>query len=56
MFKQSYVIAIFTRSVAQWLDDISASRRNSLERKSFEAALRQSEFDFSDPSVKAGIV
>ena len=36
------------RSVAQWLDDISASRRNSLERKSFEAALRQREFDFSD--------
>jgi hypothetical protein len=35
------------RSVAQWLDDISASRRNSLERKSFEAALRQREFDFS---------
>jgi hypothetical protein len=36
------------RSVAQWLDDVSASRRNSLERKSFEAALRQREFDFSD--------
>jgi uncharacterized protein YoaH (UPF0181 family) len=36
------------RSVAQWLDDLSASRRNSLERKSFEAALRQREFDFSD--------
>jgi len=35
------------RSVAQWLDDISASRRNSLERKSCEAALRQREFDFS---------
>jgi hypothetical protein len=36
------------RTVAQWLDDISASRRNSLERKSFEAALKQREFDFSD--------
>jgi hypothetical protein len=36
------------RTVAQWLDDVSASRRNSLERKSFEAALRQREFDFSD--------
>jgi hypothetical protein len=49
MFKQSYVIAISRapRAVAQWLDDISAGRRNSLERKSFEAALRQREFDFS---------
>jgi hypothetical protein len=24
MFKQSYAIAIFTRTVAQWLDDIGA--------------------------------
>ena len=36
------------RTVAQWLDEITASPRNSLERKSFEAALRQREFDFSD--------
>jgi hypothetical protein len=36
------------RTVAQWLDDVSASRRNSLERESFEAALKQREFDFSD--------
>jgi|SRR5262245_660000 len=36
------------RNVAQWLDDIGASRRNSLERKSFEAALWQRAFDFSD--------
>ncbi|MFZ0176921.1 MAG: hypothetical protein WCF47_13085 [Pseudolabrys sp.] len=36
------------RTVTQWLDEITASPRNSLERKSFEAALRQREFDFSD--------
>jgi len=36
------------RTVAQWLDDVSASCRNSLERKSFEAALKQREFDISD--------
>jgi hypothetical protein len=36
------------RTVTQWLDEIAASPRNSLERKSFEAALRQREFDFSD--------
>ena len=36
------------RTVAQWLDEITASPRNSLERKSFEAALRQREFDFSE--------
>jgi len=36
------------RTVARWLDEISASPRNSLERKSFEAALRQRTFDFSD--------
>jgi hypothetical protein len=36
------------RTVARWRDEISAGPRNSLERKSFEAALRQREFDFSD--------
>ena len=36
------------RTVAHWLDEISASPRNGLERKSFEAALRQREFDFSE--------
>jgi hypothetical protein len=36
------------RIVARWLEEINASPRNSLERKSFEAALRQREFDFSD--------
>jgi hypothetical protein len=36
------------RTVARWRDEISAGQRNSLERKSFEAALRQREFDFSD--------
>jgi hypothetical protein len=36
------------RTVAHWLDEISASPRNSPQRKSFEAALRQREFDFSD--------
>jgi hypothetical protein len=34
-------------TVARWLDEIKASPRNRLERKSFEAALRQREFDFS---------
>jgi hypothetical protein len=33
--------------VAQWLDEITASPRNSLERKSFEAALRKRVY-FSD--------
>ena len=36
------------RTVTHWLDEISASPRNSPQRKSFEAALRQREFDFSD--------
>jgi len=36
------------RTVARWRDEISASPRNSLERRSFEAALRQKEFDFSE--------
>jgi hypothetical protein len=36
------------KTVAQWRDEISASRRNSVERKSFEAALKQREFDFSE--------
>ena len=36
------------RTVAHWLDEISAGPRNGLERKSFEAALRQREFDFSE--------
>ena len=36
------------KTVARWRDEISVSPRNSLERKSFEAALRQREFDFSD--------
>ena len=36
------------RTVARWRDEISAGPRNSLERKSFEAAIRQRVFDFSD--------
>jgi hypothetical protein len=36
------------RTVAQWRDEISASVRNSHERKSFEAAVRQTELDFSN--------
>ena len=36
------------RTVTRWLDEINASPRNSLERKSFEAALRQGALDFSD--------
>ena len=36
------------RTVVRWLDEIRASPRNRLERKAFEEALRQSEFDFSD--------
>jgi uncharacterized protein YjhX (UPF0386 family) len=36
------------RTVARWLDEIRASPRNRLERKSFEEALKQKEFDFSD--------
>jgi|SRR5690242_440294 len=35
-------------TVVRWLDEINVSPRNSLERKSFEVALRQREFDFSD--------
>jgi hypothetical protein len=36
------------KTVARWLDEISASPRHGAERKSFEAALKQREFDFSD--------
>jgi hypothetical protein len=36
------------RTVVRWLDEIRASPRNRLERKAFEEALRQSEFDFSE--------
>ena len=36
------------KTVARWRDEITASPRNSVERKSFEAALKQREFDFSD--------
>lgn len=36
------------KTVARWLDELNAGPRNSLERKSFELALRQSGFDFPD--------
>jgi hypothetical protein len=36
------------KTVVRWLDDIRASPRNRVERKAFEEALRQSEFDFSE--------
>ena len=36
------------RTVVRWLDEIRASPRNRVERKTFEEALRQSAFDFSD--------
>jgi hypothetical protein len=35
------------KTLAQWLDEIKASPRSRLERKSFEESLRQREFDFS---------
>jgi hypothetical protein len=35
------------RTVARWLDEIKASPQSRRERKSFEEALRQREFDFS---------
>ena len=35
------------RTIARWLDEIRAAPRNRLERKSFEEALRQRQFDFS---------
>ncbi|HYA29943.1 MAG TPA: hypothetical protein VEI95_14055 [Acidobacteriota bacterium] len=35
------------RTVARWFDEIKASPRSRLPRKSFEEALRQREFDFS---------
>jgi len=36
------------KTVVRWLDEIRASPRNRVERKAFEEALRQSEFDFSE--------
>jgi len=35
------------RSVARWLEEIKASPQGRLERKRFDEALRQREFDFS---------
>jgi hypothetical protein len=36
------------KTVARWLDELNAGPRNSLARRSFELALRQTGFDFSD--------
>jgi hypothetical protein len=36
------------RVVVRWLDEIRGSSRNRIERKSFEEALSQKEFDFVD--------
>jgi hypothetical protein len=56
MFKQSYVIAIFTRTVAQLLDDISAIAETILSARASKLRSGKVSSTFPDPSVKAGIV